>query len=47
MGKDKMEKPVYTKPTNKGKNELLAQKNEGALKGGGEDRIEAQHEKGK
>ena len=31
-----MEKPLYTKPTNKGKYELLAQKNEAALKGGGE-----------
>jgi propionyl-CoA carboxylase beta chain len=47
MGKNEMEKPVYTKPTNKGKNELLAEKNKAALKGGGEARIEAQHEKGK
>ena len=37
----------YTKPTNKEKFGLLEQKNEEALKGGGEERIAAQHKKGK
>lgn len=38
---------VYTKPTNKEKYQLLAEKNQEALTGGGEDRIAAQHKKGK
>lgn len=38
---------VYTKPTNKEKYELLQQKNEEALAGGGEQRISDQHKKGK
>ncbi|MCC5921701.1 MAG: acyl-CoA carboxylase subunit beta [Cyclobacteriaceae bacterium] len=44
-GKNK--KAVYTKPTNAEKYELLRQKNEEALKGGGEARINSQHDKGK
>ena len=41
------EKRVYTLPTNKEKYELLATKNAEAELGGGEKRIEAQHNKGK
>ncbi len=40
-------KGVYTLPGNKEKIELLNKKNEEAIKGGGEARIEAQHKKGK
>ncbi|PTB91931.1 methylmalonyl-CoA carboxyltransferase, partial [Marivirga lumbricoides] len=47
MAKSDKEKPVYTKPTSKEKFELLKQKNEAALEGGGEKRIAQQHEKGK
>ncbi len=43
--KDK--KPIYTLPTNKEKYALLDQKNQEALLGGGEERIAAQHKKGK
>lgn len=38
---------IYTLPTNKEKFELLEKKNEEALLGGGEERIKAQHGKGK
>ncbi|WP_226390926.1 acyl-CoA carboxylase subunit beta [Penaeicola halotolerans] len=44
---DKDKNVVYTLPTNKEKYELLAQKNEEALLGGGEARIASQHKKGK
>ncbi|MFT4741014.1 MAG: propionyl-CoA carboxylase beta chain, partial [Marivirga sp.] len=47
MSNSDKEKPVYTKDTTKGKFELLQQKNEDALKGGGEARIKQQHDKGK
>jgi propionyl-CoA carboxylase beta chain len=40
-------KGVYTLPSNKDKFELLKKKNEEALLGGGEKRIEGQHKKGK
>lgn len=40
-------KGVYTLPSNKDKIELLKKKNEEALLGGGENRIAAQHKKGK
>ncbi|MFC0261589.1 acyl-CoA carboxylase subunit beta [Fontibacter flavus] len=40
-------KGVYTLPSNKEKIELLKKKNEEALLGGGENRIAAQHKKGK
>ena len=40
-------KGVYTMPTNKAKYELLEAKNKEALLGGGENRIESQHSKGK
>lgn len=40
-------KGVYTLPSNEDKINLLKKKNEEALKGGGEKRIEAQHKKGK
>ncbi|GAB3649235.1 acyl-CoA carboxylase subunit beta [Echinicola sediminis] len=40
-------KGVYTLPGNKEKLELLKKKNEEALLGGGEERIAAQHKKGK
>ena len=40
-------KGVYTLPSNKDKFELLKKKNEEALLGGGEKRIESQHKKGK
>ena len=38
---------IYTRPTKKEKYELLKEKNEEALLGGGEERIAAQHKKGK
>src|SRR5690606_21882358 len=38
---------TYTLPTNKEKYELLEEKNQEALLGGGEERIAAQHAKGK
>lgn len=47
MAADKPEKRIYTVPGNKEKYELLKAKNEEALLGGGEKRIESQHEKGK
>jgi propionyl-CoA carboxylase beta chain len=47
MSKSDKSKPVYTKPTTKEKFELLKQKNEEALLGGGEARIKQQHDKGK
>lgn len=47
MDNNKLEKPVYTLPTKEEKFELLEAKNKEALLGGGEDRIEAQHKKGK
>ncbi|TVP50351.1 MAG: acyl-CoA carboxylase subunit beta [Mongoliibacter sp.] len=40
-------KGVYTLPSNEDKINLLKKKNDEALKGGGEKRIEAQHKKGK
>jgi propionyl-CoA carboxylase beta chain len=40
-------KGVYTLPSNKDKIDLLISKNEEALKGGGADRVAAQHKKGK
>ena len=47
MGNNNMDKPVYTKPTNTEKYQLLADKNKAAMLGGGEDRIKQQHDKGK
>lgn len=44
---DSHTKGVYTQPTNKDKIDLLKNKNEEALLGGGEARIAAQHKKGK
>lgn len=46
MAEDK-KKFIYTLPTHAEKYELLKKKNEEAEQGGGEERIEAQHKKGK
>ena len=40
-------KGVYTLPTNEAKRELLERKNQEALLGGGEKRVDSQHKKGK
>jgi propionyl-CoA carboxylase beta chain len=40
-------KVIYTLPTNKEKNQLLEQKNQEAMLGGGKERIDSQHKKGK
>ena len=47
MHNSKKPGPLYTLPTNKEKFELLDAKNKEALLGGGKDRIDAQHAKGK
>lgn len=47
MTKPKDNKGVYTLPGNKEKYQLLQQKNEEALQGGGAQRIATQHQKGK
>ena len=47
MDENKSKKPVYTLPTNQEKYELLKQKEKEALVGGGEARVQAQHDKGK
>ncbi|MDX1627600.1 MAG: acyl-CoA carboxylase subunit beta [Fulvivirga sp.] len=47
MADNKSQDRIYTVPGNKQKYELLQRKNEEALLGGGEKRIEAQHKKGK
>ncbi|MBL3656553.1 acyl-CoA carboxylase subunit beta [Fulvivirga sediminis] len=47
MDEKKSKKPVYTLPTNKEKYALLKEKEKEALLGGGEDRIQTQHDKGK
>ena len=47
MQNSKKNTSVYTLPTNREKYELLEQKNQEALLGGGKERIEAQHKKGK
>lgn len=44
---NQQDKPIYTLPGNKEKNELLKAKNAEALHGGGIERIAAQHKKGK
>lgn len=44
---NQQDKPIYTLPGNKEKNELLKAKNAEALHGGGVARIAAQHKKGK
>lgn len=40
-----LNKPIYTLPGNAEKLELLQKKNHEALKGGGDERIAAQHKK--
>ncbi|MTI31465.1 acyl-CoA carboxylase subunit beta [Xanthovirga aplysinae] len=47
MGKSNNNKTLYTLPTVEEKFELLEKKNEEALQGGGKDKIEKQHAKGK
>jgi len=47
MADNKQQQRVYTAPSNKEKYELLKEKNDEALLGGGEKRIESQHKKGK
>ncbi len=47
MHNSKKPGPLYTLPTNKEKFELLETKNKEALLGGGKERIDAQHAKGK
>ncbi|MTI22428.1 acyl-CoA carboxylase subunit beta [Fulvivirga sp. RKSG066] len=47
MSEKKQNQPVYTVPGNQQKYELLQEKNDEALLGGGKKRIEAQHKKGK
>ena len=47
MAKAKKSKVVYTLPTNAEKFDILNKKNKEALLGGGEDRVAAQHKKGK
>ena len=47
MAKSKSSKGIYTRPSNLEKFELLDQKNQEALLGGGEARIASQHKKGK
>ena len=47
MDDNKQKKPIYTLPTKQEKYDLLNSKNEEALLGGGEKRIESQHSKGK
>lgn len=47
MVKTDKNKIIYTLPTNKEKFKLLREKNQEALLGGGQDRIDAQHKKGK
>jgi len=47
MAKSKSSKDIYTRPSNLEKFELLDQKNQEALLGGGEARIASQHKKGK
>ncbi len=44
---EQLDKRIYTLPTNTEKFDLLAEKNNEALLGGGEKRIDSQHKKGK
>ena len=44
---EQLDKRIYTLPTNTEKFDLLAEKNDEALLGGGEKRIDSQHKKGK
>ncbi len=47
MTKSKTDKALYTLPSNKEKHQILQRKNQEAMLGGGEKRIEVQHQKGK